>query len=103
MSSTCKQSFYCFDVLFPFLQARLITPQLALTVLLKFDRAINDALASRLKNKITFKVRHGNVTFVFISLKPCTVMFFCVHDGHVIEREVLWPKCHIDVHIAIKI
>ncbi|XP_063952508.1 transcription initiation factor IIA subunit 2-like [Lytechinus pictus] len=37
------------------IQARLITPQLALTVLLKFDRAINDALANRLKNKISFK------------------------------------------------
>eukprot|EP00057_Strongylocentrotus_purpuratus_P012756 XP_011667230.1 PREDICTED: transcription initiation factor IIA subunit 2-like [Strongylocentrotus purpuratus] len=35
--------------------ARLITPQLALNVLLKFDRAINDALANRLKNKISFK------------------------------------------------
>ncbi|XP_030828242.1 transcription initiation factor IIA subunit 2-like [Strongylocentrotus purpuratus] len=37
------------------IQARLITPQLALNVLLKFDRAINDALANRLKNKISFK------------------------------------------------
>ncbi|PIK56383.1 putative transcription initiation factor IIA subunit 2-like [Apostichopus japonicus] len=35
--------------------ARLISPQLALTVLLKFDRAINDALSNKIRNKLTFK------------------------------------------------
>ncbi|KAJ8036052.1 Transcription initiation factor IIA subunit 2 [Holothuria leucospilota] len=38
-----------------FIQARLISPQLALTVLLKFDRAINDALSNKTRNKVIFK------------------------------------------------
>ena len=33
-----------------------ISPQLALKVLLQFDKAINVALANRVKNRITFKV-----------------------------------------------
>ena len=35
-----------------------ISPQLALKVLLQFDKAINTALAQRVKAKITFKVRN---------------------------------------------
>ncbi|GLG95358.1 hypothetical protein R5R35_013724 [Gryllus longicercus] len=32
-----------------------ITPQLAIKVLLQFDRAINNALATRVKSRLTFK------------------------------------------------
>nr|CAG4652353.1 EOG090X0L7F [Triops cancriformis] len=32
-----------------------ITPQLALKVLLMFDRSMNNALATRVKNRVTFK------------------------------------------------
>ncbi|XP_072020120.1 transcription initiation factor IIA subunit 2-like [Amphiura filiformis] len=37
------------------IQAQQITPNLALQVLLKFDKSINDALTTRLRNKISFK------------------------------------------------
>ncbi|XP_022085328.1 transcription initiation factor IIA subunit 2-like [Acanthaster planci] len=37
------------------IQTQQISPNLALTVLLKFDRAINDALSNRLRNKFSFK------------------------------------------------
>ncbi|KAK2167706.1 hypothetical protein LSH36_25g09000 [Paralvinella palmiformis] len=37
------------------IQVSQITPQLALKVLLQFDKAINNALATRVKNKVTFK------------------------------------------------
>ena len=33
-----------------------ISPQLALKVLLQFDKAINNALSTRAKNRISFKV-----------------------------------------------
>jgi len=33
-----------------------ITPQLAIKVLLQFDKAINQALATRVKSRLTFKV-----------------------------------------------
>ncbi|KAL5020076.1 hypothetical protein ScPMuIL_002968 [Solemya velum] len=45
------------------IQCGQITPQLALKVLLQFDKAINTALASRLKNKITFKGRLNTYRF----------------------------------------
>ncbi|XP_014776786.1 transcription initiation factor IIA subunit 2 [Octopus bimaculoides] len=38
-----------------FIQCGQITPQLALKVLLQFDRAINAALASRVRNRVSFK------------------------------------------------
>ncbi|XP_013411084.1 transcription initiation factor IIA subunit 2 [Lingula anatina] len=37
------------------IQCGQITPQLALKVLLQFDKAINNALATRVKSKLTFK------------------------------------------------
>nr|QBH73597.1 transcription initiation factor IIA gamma chain [Thermobia domestica] len=37
-----------------------ITPQLAIRVLLQFDKAINNALATRLKSRITFKASRLN-------------------------------------------
>nr|CAG4638877.1 EOG090X0L7F [Cyclestheria hislopi] len=37
-----------------------ITPQLALKVLLQFDRAMNNALATRVKNRLTFKANRLN-------------------------------------------
>jgi hypothetical protein len=33
-----------------------ITPQLAIKVLLQFDKSINTALATRVKSRLTFKV-----------------------------------------------
>jgi len=38
------------------LQLGQITPQLALKVLLQFDKAINTALSQRVRNRVTFKV-----------------------------------------------
>lgn len=38
------------------LQYGQITPQLAIKVLLQFDKAINQALATRVKSRLTFKV-----------------------------------------------
>ncbi|XP_064596492.1 transcription initiation factor IIA subunit 2-like [Liolophura sinensis] len=37
------------------IQCGQITPQLALKVLLQFDKAINNGLATRVKNRISFK------------------------------------------------
>jgi len=37
------------------IQLGQITPQLALKVLLQFDKSINSALSNRVKNKISFK------------------------------------------------
>lgn len=37
------------------IQVNQITPQLALKVLLQFDKAINNALATRVKNRVSFK------------------------------------------------
>lgn len=38
------------------LQYGQITPQLALKVLVHFDRTMNQALAQKVKNRLTFKV-----------------------------------------------
>ncbi|XP_045183723.1 transcription initiation factor IIA subunit 2-like [Mercenaria mercenaria] len=45
------------------IQLGQITPQLALKVLLQFDKAINLALASRVKNRITFKGKLNTYRF----------------------------------------
>jgi len=37
------------------IQSQQITPQLALKALLEFDKAINNALATKVKNRINFK------------------------------------------------
>lgn len=42
------------------LQYGQITPQLAIKVLLQFDKVINQALATRVKSRLTFKVSHFN-------------------------------------------
>lgn len=53
-----------FFVLFQFGQ---ITPQLALKVLVHFDRTMNNSLALKVKNRLTFKVKFNlsilNYTF----------------------------------------
>ena len=38
------------------LQLGQITPQLALKVLLQFDKSINSALSQRVRNRVCFKV-----------------------------------------------
>ncbi|XP_074090374.1 transcription initiation factor IIA subunit 2 isoform X1 [Macrotis lagotis] len=38
-----------------FTQSQQITPQLALQVLLQFDKAINSALAQRVRNRVNFR------------------------------------------------
>ena len=43
-------------------QTQQITPQLALQVLLQFDKAINTALASRVRNRVNFRVSPPPVT-----------------------------------------
>ncbi|XP_014636266.1 PREDICTED: transcription initiation factor IIA subunit 2 isoform X1 [Ceratotherium simum simum] len=40
---------------FTFSQSQQITPQLALQVLLQFDKAINSALAQRVRNRVNFR------------------------------------------------
>lgn len=45
------------------IQMGQITPQLALKVLLQFDKAINLALANRVKNRITFKGKLNTYRF----------------------------------------
>nr|XP_008538169.1 PREDICTED: transcription initiation factor IIA subunit 2 isoform X1 [Equus przewalskii] len=42
-------------VTFTFSQSQQITPQLALQVLLQFDKAINSALAQRVRNRVNFR------------------------------------------------
>jgi hypothetical protein len=53
-----------------------ITPQLAIKVLLQFDKSINTALATRVKSRLTFKVPGLFVHMVYVlglSLK----LFLC--------------------------
>uniref|UniRef100_A0A4W3H9I8 Transcription initiation factor IIA gamma chain n=1 Tax=Callorhinchus milii TaxID=7868 RepID=A0A4W3H9I8_CALMI len=38
------------------IQSQQITPQLALQVLLQFDKAINSALAQRVRNRVNFRL-----------------------------------------------
>ncbi|BFZ14086.1 unnamed protein product [Candidula unifasciata] len=45
------------------IQMGQISPQLALKVLLQFDKAINQALASRVKSKVTFKGKLNTYRF----------------------------------------
>ena len=45
------------------IQSQQITPQLALQVLLQFDKAINHSLASKVKNRISFKGRLNTYRF----------------------------------------
>ncbi|KAL4216362.1 Transcription initiation factor IIA subunit 2 [Mactra antiquata] len=45
------------------IQIGQITPQLALKVLLQFDKAINTALASRVKNRVSFKGKLNTYRF----------------------------------------
>ncbi|KAG8144841.1 hypothetical protein E2320_013252 [Naja naja] len=39
------------------IQSQQITPQLALQVLLQFDKAINAALAQRVRNRVNFRIQ----------------------------------------------
>lgn len=45
------------ELCFIMLQTQQINPQLALQVLLQFDKAINSALAHRVRNRVNFRVR----------------------------------------------
>ncbi|XP_074649410.1 transcription initiation factor IIA subunit 2-like [Tubulanus polymorphus] len=45
------------------IQCGQITPQLALKVLLQFDKAINTALASRVKSRVNFKGKLNTYRF----------------------------------------
>ncbi|KAK2539241.1 Gtf2a2 [Columba livia] len=44
------------------IQSQQITPQLALQVLLQFDKAINSALAQRVRNRVNFRI----ISLVFL-------------------------------------
>lgn len=55
------------------LQYGQITPQLALKVLIHFDRTMNQALAHKVKNRLTFKVRN-------ILNLTCSVICCFQHD-----------------------
>ncbi|XP_004410301.1 PREDICTED: transcription initiation factor IIA subunit 2-like [Odobenus rosmarus divergens] len=43
------------------IQSQQITPQLALQVLLQFDKAINSALAQRVRNRVNFRPMYGSL------------------------------------------
>lgn len=58
-----------------------ITPQLAIKVLLQFDKAINQALATRVRSRLTFKV--------------------CVHNYAVIMLNILEIKCAINFKSSV--
>lgn len=45
------------------IQSQQITPQLALQVLLQFDKAINNALSSKVKNRVNFKGKLNTYRF----------------------------------------
>ncbi|XP_064645180.1 transcription initiation factor IIA subunit 2-like [Lineus longissimus] len=45
------------------IQCSQITPQLALKVLLQFDKAINNALATRVKNRVNFRGKLNTYRF----------------------------------------
>merc|ERR1711942_448160 len=45
------------------IQQQSMTPQLALKVLLQFDKAVNNALATRVKNRLVFKGKLNTYRF----------------------------------------
>ncbi|KFM59883.1 Transcription initiation factor IIA subunit 2, partial [Stegodyphus mimosarum] len=47
------------------IQCGQITHQLALKVLLQFDKVINNALASKIKSRLTFKVGHKKISLIY--------------------------------------
>uniref|UniRef100_A0A803WBK2 Transcription initiation factor IIA gamma chain n=1 Tax=Ficedula albicollis TaxID=59894 RepID=A0A803WBK2_FICAL len=54
------------------IQSQQITPQLALQVLLQFDKAINAALAQRVRNRVNFRCladEEGDFCFSQLSLE----------------------------------
>uniref|UniRef100_A0A8B9WW19 Transcription initiation factor IIA gamma chain n=1 Tax=Bos mutus grunniens TaxID=30521 RepID=A0A8B9WW19_BOSMU len=57
------------------IQSQQITPQLALQVLLQFDKAINAALAQRVRNRVNFRVVQESLDHRFLvpSCDPRTV------------------------------
>jgi transcription initiation factor TFIIA small subunit len=56
-----------------FLQCGQISPQIALKVLLQFDKCINVGLANRVKTRLTFKVSFdGCFDFVFVTDLRCS-------------------------------
>ncbi|XP_054161961.1 transcription initiation factor IIA subunit 2-like [Oppia nitens] len=46
------------ETLDDFIQSGQISPQLAIKVMLQFDRSINQSLANRVKTRLTFKAGH---------------------------------------------
>jgi len=53
------------------LQLGQITPQLALKVLLQFDKSINSALSQRVRNRVSFKVGYLQVHFDTFAPNQC--------------------------------
>lgn len=64
------------------LQYGQITPQLAIKVLLQFDKAINQALATRVKSRLTFKVHWLNIMhLIVVAVKfrmPCNCHVYII-------------------------
>lgn len=54
-SSIAQKIIICKYTIIDILQYGQITPQLALKVLLQFDKSINQTLATRVKSRLTFK------------------------------------------------
>lgn len=55
-------------------QSQQITPQLALKALLEFDKAINHGLATKVKNRIIFKVRYCETSSACNALKAVCLL-----------------------------
>lgn len=84
-----------------YVQAQQITPQLALQVLLQFDKAINTALANRVRNRVNFRVSSSSYC-IYFSLSDIYIFIL-----HWIEFSIrrLWTGIKIavvlDVHFSL--
>ncbi|ELK34601.1 Transcription initiation factor IIA subunit 2 [Myotis davidii] len=67
------------------IQSQQITPQLALQVLLQFDKAINSALAQRVRNRVNFrsslfKEKHRR-DFIYSSIAEMTTLCYTIRES----------------------
>uniref|UniRef100_A0A8D0MCC4 Transcription initiation factor IIA gamma chain n=1 Tax=Sus scrofa TaxID=9823 RepID=A0A8D0MCC4_PIG len=57
--------------------AQQVTPQLALRVLPQFDKAVNSALAQRVRNRVNFR-GSLNISQCYSAGSPCKSILSCV-------------------------
>ena len=66
------------DSLDELIQSGHINPQLAMRVLMTFDRSISEALSQIVKNKATIKVKERERDFHWFFLHVILMMFFFI-------------------------